>query len=214
MGGDPLRQGRTRELGSGFNAAEVPRSSADGPRRVFQQLTSRDTDMSELRHAPMIALSAIGRQGEIAAVAYLSASTVGDAERMGTVRDIGWAIDELRRRAGASKKELAIATGIDAGNLNRIISGRQWPTPERLAALSRYFSVPIWEFFRIAEQGLVLEQAQEDPRKERLKALIDQLDDDQLDVLFQREIHAAAEPTTGRVPPLLTHDTPRHKAHN
>jgi transcriptional regulator with XRE-family HTH domain len=123
---------------------------------------------------------------------------------MGNVRNIGLAIDQLRRRKGISKKALAAATAIDAGNLNRIISGKQWPTPERLEALSRFFDVPAWEIFRIAEQGIATEMRPEDARKGRLKAFVDQLDDSQLDVLFRRQSYAVSEPDATEVDtPLL-----------
>ena len=69
-----------------------------------------------------------------------------------TNQRLGMAIDQLRTKKGVNKNEMALATGIDAGNLNRIIAGTQWPSPERLDILAAYFDVKVSDLFRIGDR--------------------------------------------------------------
>lgn len=123
-----------------------------------------------------------------------------------TNQKLGRAIDQLRIRKGVNKKEMALATGIDAGNLNRIIAGTQWPSPERLDTLSAYFDMKPSDLFRIGEQGFLDAPRKEDARRTALKDLIDKLEDNQLDAVFRQQVDAdcerpAARPGDGRLPP-------------
>ena len=146
-------------------------------------------------HATKIALSAIICQGENCASRVPQFRFMPHDLGMRSAKDIGHAIDTLRLERGLHKKELAAATGIDPGNLNRIISGKQWPTPERLDALTAYFGVKAWELFKIAEEGGIYETEKEDPRKAALKALIDRLDADALDDVFPRQRFPSGQPS-------------------
>lgn len=97
-----------------------------------------------------------------------------------THKRIGDVIERLRNKEGITKKELAERTGIDPGNLNRIISGKQGATFERLSVLSAYFDVPVWQMIKEAEGPTG------DQRKAVLHDLIDALQDDQVDQAFRR----------------------------
>lgn len=160
-------------------------------------------------HIPKIALNAIFCQGEIARRASLFAPIASDTCGMETNCKLGEAIDRLRRDRGLSKKALAHATNIDEGNLNRIISGRQAPTPARLKALTTFFGVKHWELYYLAEEGALY--GPENPRKAALKTLIDALPDDKLDAAL-RGIDVLPKPTaTPRLPaPQAVPDQARH----
>ena len=95
--------------------------------------------------------------------------------------DIGRTIDRLRIARGMEKKELAEKSGIDAGNLNRIISGKQRATLERLEQMAEALGLRVSEVLRLAETGQV-----EDQRKTAMIRMIEQLETDQMDRLFRR----------------------------
>jgi transcriptional regulator with XRE-family HTH domain len=104
---------------------------------------------------------------------------------MSYARRLGHAIDLLRLQRGISKKQMALETGIDAGNLNRVISGKQWLTPERLEIIAAYFGLKPSDIFRIADHGrLDPPLPAEDPRKAILKRFIDSLDGAALETFF------------------------------
>lgn len=144
--------------------------------------------LDDSHHARMIALNAISRQAEIAPHAYLLKLHPAQSTRMSDDINPGVGIERLRLAANISKKELALATGIDEGNLNRIISGKQWPTKARLKAVCDFFGVPAFEIFRISEQGATYQiQETRDPRKAQLIAAIEELTTDQLDHAFRHQ---------------------------
>ena len=125
---------------------------------------------------------------EIARAAYQAGWLLGHAKKVNTNQKLGRAIDQLRTRKGVNKKEMALATGIDAGNLNRIIAGTQWPSPDRLDTLAAYFDLKPSDLFRIGEQGFIEAPRKEDARRTALKAMIDKLEENQLDAVFRQQV--------------------------
>jgi len=118
---------------------------------------------------------------KIAASAYLFRRAATDDPLMVTKRDIGLAIDRLRQGRGWSKKYLSQQANIEQGNLNRIISGKQEATLEKLQALAKVFRVHVSDIIRMAETG-----QKEDPRKTALIRLIEQLPAADHDAVFRQ----------------------------
>ena len=125
----------------------------------------------------------------IALGAYLPKRRKADYLGMVSKSDIGRVIDHLRINRDWSKKELAARAEIDPGNLNRIISGQQEATLERLESLSRAFSVRVSEIIRMAETG-----QREDHRKMALMRMVEDMPTSDLDTVFRRTSDAVAEP--------------------
>lgn len=129
----------------------------------------------------IIAESAIFCKYEIASGAYRTNAALSDTLCMGPTNEkIGRVIDRLRLRAGLAKAELAERAGIDPGNLNRIISGKQGAPFDRLAMIAAALSVPVWQIIKEAEGPTG------DQRKAILHDLIDALPADQIDQAFRR----------------------------
>jgi transcriptional regulator with XRE-family HTH domain len=103
--------------------------------------------------------------------------------------DIGRAIDQLRQARGWTKKKLSQDAGIDQGNLNRIISGTQEATLDRLQSLAAVFGVRMSDIMRMAETGQT-----EDPRKTALIRLVEQMPTSELDGVFRRPSDASPKP--------------------
>jgi len=99
---------------------------------------------------------------------------------MVTKADIGDIVDQLRLSKNWSKKHLAAETGIEPGNLNRIISGKQEATLERLVAFATVFGVRVSDIVRMAELGQL-----EDPRKTALIRLVEQIPLDKVEGIFR-----------------------------
>lgn len=121
----------------------------------------------------------------IACCAYRPTSLMLDALGMTDDEKIGRVLRELIKRAGCTQADIAHRSGIEAGNLSRILRGSQSVTTARLRALGRVLEVEPWEIWRMADQGIP-PATQEDPRKAALHALVDALDDAQLDDAFRR----------------------------
>jgi transcriptional regulator with XRE-family HTH domain len=114
---------------------------------------------------------------------------------MTTLSAIGHAIDRLRLSRGLNKKELSALSDIEAGNLNRIISGKQEATYAKIKALAAVFGVAPSTIYRMAETGMT----EEEDRKAFLHALIDAAGADQVDTIFRRwpnAQHQRALPST------------------
>ena len=174
--------------------------------RVPQDQPAIGSGLFDDVHRVKIALTAILCQARIARTAYPVGWLLGHAENVNTNQKLGRAIDQLRTRKGVNKKEMALATGIDAGNLNRIIAGTQWPSPERLDTLAAYFDLKPSDLFRIGEQGFIEAPRREDARRTALKAMIDKLEENQLDAVFRQQVdddceHTQTGPTSGKTPP-------------
>jgi len=153
-------------------------------------------------HTSKIALNAIFCQGRIASDAYPACVRLEQPKRMSKDINFGLGVDILRRERGVTKRELALATGIDEGNLNRIISGRQWPSKARLEALCEYFDVNASDIFRIAEQGHVNDTSEEELRRTVAHVLIDSLDIHKLAQLLRR-----TGPVAQKLPPPSANDS-------
>lgn len=114
---------------------------------------------------------------------------------MVTKADIGKAVDRLRKGRKMTKRKLSIDADIDAGNLNRIISGKQEATLERLDKLAATLGVRVSDIIRMAETG-----QEEDPRKMAIIRLVEDMPVTDLDTVFRRptddcqESEAAARP--------------------
>jgi transcriptional regulator with XRE-family HTH domain len=159
-------------------------------------------------HAANIALNAIICQADSAACAYPLQWAVSDALRMSNIANIGQSIDRLRRARGLNKKELSALSGIDAGNLNRIISGKQEPTYARMQALAAVFGVNVSTIYRMAETGM----NEEEDRKAFLHALIDAAGADQVDAIFRRWPNASHQQRDTAAPKAITGSERRRSA--
>jgi len=136
-----------------------------------------------------IAESAIKGKQEIAFCAYPGRRCRANTHYMTlTNAKIGAVIDRYRIKSGLTKKELSDETGIDAANLNRIISGKQGATLDRLSALAAFFNVSVSQIIKEAEGPTG------DQRKAILHELIDALPEDQIDQAFRRWPVQAAKP--------------------
>jgi len=133
-------------------------------------------------HADNIALNAIKCQACTALRAYPPDACADDDLGMTTLSAIGHAIDRLRLSRGLNKKELSALSDIEAGNLNRIISGKQEATYAKIQALAAVFGVAPSTIYRMAETGMT----EEEDRKAFLHALIDAAGADQVDTIFRR----------------------------
>jgi transcriptional regulator with XRE-family HTH domain len=184
QGHDPLGQIHGGPLRSTLDAGQVPGIGVQLLCGLDQCQACRDSMFSDLTHAFSIAYPAIECKrfpgSRIAGRAYLAPPPYADHGGMAKT-DIGHTIDRLRIVRGWTKKELSEKSGVEAGNLNRIISGRQNPTIERLEQLASALRVHVSDIFRLAETG-----QSEDQRKTALVRMVEQLDSEQLDQYFRR----------------------------
>jgi transcriptional regulator with XRE-family HTH domain len=128
---------------------------------------------------------------------------------MSTIAKIGHAIDRLRIKRGLNKKELSEISGVDAGNLNRIISGKQEATYARMQKIAAALGVAPSTIYRMAETGLT----EEEDRKAFLHALIDASGPDQVDAIFRRWPDAGDQRTKlpAHQSPVTTQDQPHRR---
>lgn len=133
-------------------------------------------------HDYNIALNAIICQDDTAVRAYPLGASQDDHLSMTNLSAIGHAIDRLRISRGLNKKELSALSDIEAGNLNRIISGKQEATYAKIQALAEVFGVAPSTIYRMAETGMT----EEEDRKAFLHALIDAAGPEQVDTIFRR----------------------------
>jgi len=104
--------------------------------------------------------------------------------------DIGWAIDQYRLAKNWSKKELAGLAEIDQGNLNRIISGKQEPTLEKMEAIARALNVTVAEIIMTAEHR----HTGGDPWKAAFIQWVKDLSSEELRSAFRRSRNQDPEP--------------------
>ena len=83
----------------------------------------------------------------VAAVRESARSTEKEAALTGVQGAFVKAVRRVISASGVNQKKIAEQTGIDPGNLNRIVNGKQWPTPDRIDALAEFFGVMPWFLF-------------------------------------------------------------------
>ncbi len=82
---------------------------------------------------------------------------------MSAIPTLGAQLHKLREATGLPGWKVGAAAGMDSAALSKIENGKRLPTKEQLAALAKYFQVPVGplETLRIAED--VLRQYANDP---------------------------------------------------
>ena len=98
---------------------------------------------------------------------------------------IGWAIDQVCKTKKIPRVRLAEVTGRDPGTITKWLNYNKPIGSNELETIADFIGVPVSELYRIAETGQFLPSTAEDQRRANLKAMVDVLNADQLDLIFR-----------------------------
>lgn len=181
-----------RKLRACLNPRQVARIGAKLTGRLYQAQPHGESFVAKGTHdAEYIAPSAIFKSSKNCVWRETIAEGLADNIPMAPQHHIGWAIVQVMKAKKVYQERLAEVCDVHPSQITRWLKKGQPISSDNIQVMADFLGVKVSELYRIAETGIFQVETDEDQRKARLKAMIDNLDPDQLSILFPE---ATADP--------------------